>query len=119
MQTKIKVDGEWVDGSPQLNEWHQKKVGSFTNGDPVWTECRFTETSLEDDKLAKIALVNPLAKSRIEDLDWEKERSIEQPELYPLEPVLTKRQGIRDASNKAKIDIDALETKQDVKQFTW
>tara|TARA_R110002020_G_scaffold445824_1_gene657772 strand:+ start:2411 stop:2770 length:360 start_codon:yes stop_codon:yes gene_type:complete len=63
--------------------------------------------------------VNPEAEKRITSLDWKKERAEEQPSKYSLTDVLAERQAIRDASNKAKLDIEALTTIEEVKAFTW
>ncbi|SFD72493.1 hypothetical protein [Pseudoalteromonas denitrificans] len=59
------------------------------------------------------------ARVRIEALNWKKERATEQPELYSLDAVLDERQAIRDASNKAELDIEQLETDEEFQNFTW
>ena len=77
------------------------------------------ELTLSQQKQVEITCINPEAERRIKALDWKKERATEQPEKYSLDEVLNERQAIRDASNKAKLDIEALTTIEEVKAFNW
>lgn len=75
--------------------------------------------TLSEFKGKAIEKINPEAEKRLIATDWKKERATEQPAKYSLDDVLSERQAIRDASNQAKIDIEALTTIEEVKAFTW
>ena len=79
----------------------------------------FKTVSIAELKTIASSNVNPEAERRIVALDWKKERAEEKPALYSLPDVLNERQAIRDASNQAKDDIEALTTIEEVKAFTW
>ena len=40
MKTQIKKEGEWIFGTPSINEWYREEVGTFSNGDIAWLEKR-------------------------------------------------------------------------------
>ena len=114
MKTLIKLNGVWVEGIPEDGEWCKINVSH-----DVWIETRWTEPSLVRVKSHCVKSINPEAERRIKALDWKKERATEQPTKYSLDDVLAERQAIRDASNQAKLDIEALTTIEEVKAFTW
>ena len=89
-----------------------------TNGLKI-NVAKEVELTLSQQKKVKITCINPEAERRITALNWKKERATEQPEKYSLDQVLAERQAIRDASNQAKLDIEALTTIEEVKNFIW
>lgn len=124
---KVKIEGSLHDwdgvNDITIGDTAHKPVGGkavkgalIGNGLHSYKSKALTITS---EKLCKIELINPEAEQRIKALDWKKERASEQPSKYSLDEVLAERQAIRDASNKAKVDIEALTTIEEVKAFTW
>lgn len=85
----------------------------------VVADERTLADKISDEKELRLKKVKVEAYYRIKASDWEINRSNEQPELYPLAPTLAKRQDIREASDQAEIDINALTTIEEVNEFTW
>lgn len=97
-------------------EWSYNKA---TKTKKQYNAPRAASVLLTEAKQLAVSMVNPEAARRFEAIAYKKERAEEQPELYSLPDTLAERQAIRDASNKAKLDISALTTIEEVEAFTW
>lgn len=86
-----------------------------TKSHQVWTPS----PSLDGLKSSRIKIIKQEAGDRISALDWKVTRATEQPDLYSKSDIMAERQGIRDSSSTAELDVDALATIEEIKQFTW
>ena len=121
MKTQIKIDGQWVDGIPNENEWCNIEVLPG-----VWQQQRWITQTLDQVKSIRKTGVKQEAYRRIKEAEGEgrwkvhkaerKSRRGSNAEITALDDFI---ETITIDSDEAEIAIDSLITINDVEEFTW